>query len=102
MEIYDIVDAINIATKDETGGHYVLHRSMEAQQMKVYKKFLYVLYFVIDGCKTRVLTHQHIVRLPSIDIEEAWAIQDKEFLIQLLTWFKYGKLPNEPILDTNN
>lgn len=102
MEIYDIVDAINIATKNETGGHYVLHRSMEVQQMKIYKKLSYVLYLVGDGYKTRVLTQQCIVRLPDADIEKVWAIQDRQFLVHLLTWFKYGKLANESIPDTNN
>lgn len=102
MEIYDIVDAINVAAKNESGGHYVLHRSMEVQPMKIYKKLSYVLYLVGDGCKTRVLTQQCIVRLPDADIERVWAIQDRQFLVQLLTWFKYGKLTNESIPDTNN
>lgn len=102
MEIYDIVDAINVATKNESGSHYVLHRSMEVQPMKIYKKLQYVLYLVVNGCKTRVLTQQCIVRLPDSDIERVWAIQDRQFLVHLLTWFKYGKLANESVLDTNN
>lgn len=101
MEIYDIIDAINIATKHESG-HYVLHRNMEVQQLKIYKKLSYVLYLVEGDCKTRVLTQECIVRLPDADIERVWAMQDRQFLAQLLTWFKYGKLTNESIPNPNN
>lgn len=91
MNIYSIVDIINKITRDENKGHYVLHRSMEVQSVKAYKKFLYVLYLVKDGIKTRVLAHQHTVRLPSADIEKVWDCEDKVFLEQLLIWFKYGE-----------
>ena len=102
MEIYDIVDTINSITKDEVGGHYVLHRSMQVQPVKAYKKFMYVLYLIKGKEKIRTLTHQHIVRLPSVDIEKVWAEEDKYFLNQLLTWFRYGKLLDEQIPDSNN
>lgn len=102
MEIYDVINAINTAVKDDIHGHYVLHRSMEVQSVKIYKKFLYRLYLIRGSEKELVLTKQHITRLPNIDIEKIWAEEDKQFLTQLLTWFKYGKLKNESFPDPNN
>lgn len=102
MEIYDIVNAINRATSHENKGHYVLHRSMEQQSIKLYKKFIYKLILVNGSDKELILTHQHITQVPNINIENVWKYEDNEFLVQLLTWFKYGKLTNESILDPNN
>ena len=103
MEVYDIVDIINKVTKEENKGHYVLHRSMEVQQMKAYKKFSYTLYLVEGGNKSRVLTYQKIVRLISqIEIERVWEMEDRAFTEHLLTWFKYGKLKDESISNPNN
>lgn len=102
MEIFDIINAINAVNKDKIDGHYILHKSMELTSIKVYKKFIYVLYFVNKGNQEVVFTYQNVIKIPSTNIEEAWSLEDKNFLKQLLTWFKYGKLNNEQILDTNN
>lgn len=102
MELYDIVDAINKAVRHENKGHYVLHRSMEQQSIKLYKKFLYRLYLVNGNDKELILTHQHITQVPNINIENVWKYEDNEFLVQLLTWFKYGELTNESIPNPNN
>lgn len=101
MGIQDVIDAINIATKYKDG-HYILHRSMEQEPVKIYRKFLYVLYLVQGEKKTKVLTQQRIVRVPAVDLETVWDCEDKIFLKHLLEWFKYGKLEDESISDTNN
>lgn len=102
MELYDIIEAINVAVKHENKGHYILHKSMQQQSIKIYKKFLYKLYLVKGTEKKLILTHQHITQVPNIDIEKIWKEEDKQFLVQLLTWLKYGELTNESIPDINN
>lgn len=91
MNIQDIIEAINNILKD---GHYVLHRSMEVQPIKIYKKFLYQLVHIKSNSTEVVLTHQSIDRT-IFDMEQMWEINDKIFLSKLLEWFKYGKLKDE-------
>lgn len=101
MEIYDVIDAINRVILEQSDGQckYVLHRSLEVQDIKLYKKFVYKLYLIDKGVKKIVLTHQHMDKVPTNYIDKLWIQEDKAFLIQLLRWFKYG---DESILDSNN
>lgn len=95
MEIYDIIEALNEASDCKSEGQYILHRSMERQSIKAYKKFLYKLYFVKGTEKELVLTHQNIVQVSSADLDTMWRYQDSAFLVPLLTWFKYGKVADK-------
>lgn len=101
MEIYDVINAMNKVVSDDIGGHYVLHRSMEEQSIKLYKRFNYDLYLIKDKKKEPVLSFSQIVRLPSISIDSVWAEMDRLFLVQLLR-FIYGKFKDELVSDTNN
>lgn len=95
MEIYDIVEAINSLSCKEIEGHYVLHRKMTVEPVRIYKKFSYVLYLIKGNTQERILTYQNVMRTPNIEIEKIWAEEDKKFLKVLLKWFKYGKLDDE-------
>lgn len=102
MELTRIIDIANHIISDENIGHYVLHKSVEPCTMKSYKKFIYKLYLVNNKDKDLALALQHITQIPFNDIDIVWKYLDEKFLEQFLRWFKYGKLPNEPILDINN
>lgn len=87
MELYDIIESINRLTRTKNG-QYVLHRSVEQQKIKAFKKISYTLYLVEDNNKEAVLTHQRIIKVPASDIDKAWQIEDLNFLTSLLIWFK--------------
>lgn len=97
MELYDIIEAIN--TVDSSKGQYVLHKYMQVQFIKVYKKFVYDLYYVNKEGRTKVLSKEFIDKVPNNSIEKAWQRKDKQMLTVLLKWFKYG---DEQISNSSN
>lgn len=95
MEIYDIVNSISSIE----GRNLVLHRSMKVQKIKLYKKFVYDVYNIVNGEKELVFNKEYIMKVPDVEIEKKWSESDKSFLMELLKRFKYG---DEQIPDTNN
>lgn len=95
MELYDIVNSISAIEQV----NLVLHRSMQVQKVKVYKKFVYNLYSIDGEFKNLIFSKEYILKVPNADIEQKWDESDKKYLDELLKWFKYG---NEQVSDTNN
>lgn len=102
MDIYNIIEAVDQTIGKETGKLYVLHRNMQVQSKKLYKKFSYTLYSVKGDIKNKVLVHENVMRVPSEHIEDIWESEDKIFLTKLFTWIKDGKYKDEQLSDTDN
>lgn len=102
MDIYNIIEAVDQTIGKETERLYVLHRNMQVQSKKLYKKFSYILYSVKGNKKDKVLVYENIMRAPSEHIQEIWESEDKVFLTKLFIWIKDGKYKNEQLSDTDN
>lgn len=85
MELNDIIDAANLNIKE---GTLILHRSMEVHhRFKVYKEFIYCLYYVVNGNKKILSQHRNIENVPENMMDAAWAHNDILYLRELIRWF---------------
>lgn len=85
IELQTIIDAASFIIKE---GELILHKSMRVHpQFKVYKKFCYDLYYVLDNKKTLALSYHQTEHCPSDKIEIVWQYFDKLYLRELIKWF---------------
>lgn len=84
MELYDIIEAASSLLKE---GTLVLHRNMQVHPtFKVYKKFCYDLYKVVDSKKELVFHFEENRNAPADDIIKVWAECDKNYLEWFIKW----------------
>lgn len=99
IRLYDVVEAAGSHLKE---GTLVLHRSMRVHPtFKVYKKFCYDLYKVINSNKELLFSYENTENTPSDSIEEIWDKSDKlylEILIKWLTSEEYKTMLNNVII----
>lgn len=82
--LYDIVEAASVYLKE---GTLVLHRSMKVHPtFKVYKKFCYDLYKVVDKNKELLFSYENTVNTPADSIDKVWDECDSLYLGVLITW----------------
>lgn len=84
MELYDIVNAAGSLLKE---GTLVLHRSMKVHPtFKVYKRFCYDLYKVVNKNKELLFSFEETKNTPADDITKVWAECDKAYLGWFIKW----------------
>lgn len=85
IELYDIIEAASSYLKE---GTLVLHKSMKVHPtFKVYKKFCYDLYKVVNSNKELVFSYETTVNSPADSIDKIWDECDKLYLEVLISWF---------------
>lgn len=93
IELYDIIEAINTTL---SRGSLILHRGFQVHpKFKVYKKFYYNLYYLLDNKSTLIDAKEFTENVISEDIDEVWKRCDKVYLINIIDWLssnEYKKL----------
>lgn len=94
MELYDIVDSLNLVIKLD--GRLMLNRNMTAhKRFPAYKYFNYTVWKVRNSTdKVKMLTHVETVNTSNIDLIKCWEAADRNFLIVLLRWIIKGEYNN--------
>lgn len=89
MNIIDIIDTFNKVT----GKHYILHKRIKnSTTIKIMKEFIWTLYEVDKGQKSKILEINQIFRIVDNKTEEAELIMSKLLLEKLFELLNNGNI----------